>query len=207
MVTDRWIDCDSTQVRLKIDNAIAGFSYEWTGPGFFNSVASSPVVNQDGRYEVTVTDQNGCSNTAFINVFLSQDLPDVSFVIDTLNCSHPIANLTPIDSTGIDFLWLSNNMLNSPNFHIGSVDTTGSYTVRVTDRSNGCKRDYFLSVTDDRVIPSFDVVSDSLDCEKNVATLKLEGNIKAKIWSWTGDGFTSMDPMPQVSAPGGIGWM
>ncbi|MBK8850682.1 MAG: hypothetical protein IPN73_11060 [Saprospiraceae bacterium] len=202
LVTDRWIDCDSTQVRLKIDNAIAGFSYEWTGPGFFNSVASSPVVNQDGRYEVTVTDQNGCSNTAIINVFLSQDLPDVSFVIDTLNCSHPIANLTPIDSTGIDFLWLSNNMLNSPNFHIGSVDTTGSYTVRVTDRSNGCKRDYFLSVTDDRVIPSFDVVSDSLDCEKNVATLKLEGNIKAKIWSWTGDGFTSMDPMPQVSAPG-----
>jgi len=202
LVTDRWIDCDSTQVRLKVDNAIPGFTYEWSGPNFFNSVAPSPIVNQEGGYEVTVTDQNGCSNTAQINVFLSQDLPDVGFLIDTLNCSNPIAHLTPIDSAGIDFLWLSNGMLNSPNFHIGSVDTAGTYLVRVTNRSNGCKRDYFLSVTDDRMIPTFNVVSDSLDCEKIVATLKIEGNIKAKTWSWTGDGFSSSDPMPQVTNPG-----
>jgi gliding motility-associated-like protein len=202
LVTDRWIDCDSTQLRLKVDNAIPGFTYEWSGPNFFNSIDPSPVVNQEGRYVVTVTDQNGCSNTAVINVWLSTDLPDVSFLIDTLNCYNPVASLTPLDSTGIDFLWLSNGMLNTPNNFKGIVDTAGTYIVRITDRSNGCKRDYFLSVTDDRVLPDFNVVSDSLDCEKSKATLKIEGSIKAKTWSWSGEGFSSSDPMPQVSAPG-----
>lgn len=202
IVTDRWIDCDSTQVKLKVDNASPGYTYEWIGPNFFSSKDSTPIVNREGKYDVVVTDENGCTGKAEINVFLSQDLPEVNFLIDTITCSQPIAELTPLDTAGIDFLWLSNDMLNPPSFYMGKVDSAGSYTVRVTNRVNGCKRDYFLSVIDNRMVPDFSIIADTLDCEKTEATLKVEGSIEIKSLLWTGEGFSSMDSMPKVNNAG-----
>ncbi len=54
-------------------SASSGVSYSWTGPNGFTSTSKNPTVSNAvmgnaGTYTVTVTDANGCSNTATASV-------------------------------------------------------------------------------------------------------------------------------------------
>ena len=56
--------------------ATGGTSYVWSGPNSFSSTANPAIINPAslaaaGLYSVTVTDGNGCSNTATTNVVIN----------------------------------------------------------------------------------------------------------------------------------------
>ena len=83
LVSDKLIDCDSTSVLLFVSNASPIFQFNWSGPSGFSSMASSERVIVPGIYYVTVTDERGCSGSITFEVAMSQDLPEIDFVIDT----------------------------------------------------------------------------------------------------------------------------
>jgi subtilisin-like proprotein convertase family protein len=202
LVSDKLIDCDSSSVLLFVTNASPNFLYTWGGPAGFNSMAASERVIVPGIYHVTVTDAKGCSGSTTFEVFMSQDLPDIDFMIDTFTCQSDTAQLVPTDTMGLDFLWLTSDMLNAPKDAIGIVDHPGSYNVRITDRSNGCKRDYYLGVVDGRQYATYILAADTLGCINNASTLKVTGNIKVKTFLWSGTGFSSTLPVPMVNEAG-----
>ncbi len=202
LVTDKLIDCDSTSVLIFVSNAKPAYQYQWKGPGAFSSTAGSERVITPGTYFVTVVDENGCSGSTQFEVRLSQDLPDIGFEIDSITCSNPIASIRPSDTLGLDFLWLTPGMLNNPQQSIGMTDKPGSYNVRITDRSNGCKRDYFLGVKDSREVASYVLSADTLGCVYSVSKLRVSGDIKVKSFMWTGPGFVSTDAEPTVTVAG-----
>ena len=62
-------------------------------------------------------------------------------------------------------------MLNSASDATGIVNQPGSYNVRITDRNNGCKRDYYLGVVDGRQYATYSLLADTLGCITNTSTL------------------------------------
>ncbi len=115
----------------------APFTYQWSPAGGTNAQA---VGLSAGLYTCTITDANGCSSTA--NVQIDEPPPVAVVAFDTLICSGTSATLLAQASggtLGYTYAW-------SPDGPDVAPDATASYTVIATD-ANGC-----LSLPDTAVV-------------------------------------------------------
>ncbi len=131
-------NCIGTASTL-VSGGVPGYSYLWTDPN--NQTSSTAIDLCQGSYQVTVTDNNGCSITGSINVAYSDSIPVVDVTADDTqlfygqstglhafpNVSGATYNWTPSQS-------LNNSTLANPT--ASPTDTT-VYTVIFTD-INGC---------------------------------------------------------------------
>ncbi|MBI4646919.1 MAG: gliding motility-associated C-terminal domain-containing protein [Bacteroidia bacterium] len=118
-----------------------GYNYLWTGGVNTQTITGIPL----GTYNVTVTDNNGCTATASVSI--TEPAPVTATIIGTgVSCfggSNGSADLTP--SGGIapyTYLW-------SPGGSIGqdlNSITAGVYAVTVTD-ANGCTATSSVTIT------------------------------------------------------------
>lgn len=71
--------CLGSSIQLSIPNADTEWIYEWVGPELDDTAAFNPMVSpiEATLYEVTVTDEDGCTNTAEVNVSVN-DIPVIS---------------------------------------------------------------------------------------------------------------------------------
>jgi len=113
-----------------------GYSYSWSGPNGFSNNSENPSISnislaESGTYTITVTDNNGCSESSIINITVNA-LPVVTITPSgsTTFCDGGSVNLDA--SAGASWLWSTG----STNQMI-TVTTTGNYAVTVTD-GNGC---------------------------------------------------------------------
>lgn len=118
-----------------------GYLYSWTGPDGFNSVLSNPSIpdldtNQEGDYQLTLTDDNGCVATGSISVSVNKP-PTFSLSGQNIACNGDATGsivLTPLlASPPLSYAW--SNGLTTQNI---SNLSAGSYAVEVTD-GNGCQ--------------------------------------------------------------------
>jgi gliding motility-associated-like protein len=95
-------------------NASGGSSYTWTGPNGYTSNSQNPQIfpaniNQSGTYSVTVTDANGCVNSASISIQVANN--------PTISVSSSISSFTFNTSDNIiltanganNFVWTPGN--------------------------------------------------------------------------------------------------
>lgn len=80
--------CEGDDIQLSVSPAA---TYAWTGPGGFTSSQQAPVIpnislSQQGVYDVTVTDSNGCTNegSSTINIDVA---PQVQIISAAAFCS------------------------------------------------------------------------------------------------------------------------
>ena len=119
-----------------VDGAVP-FTYLWSPGGGIDTLATGL---SGGSYVFTVTDANGCSSTA--NVQIDEPTPVVVVAFDTLICLGSSATLLAQASggtSGYTYAW-------SPDGPDVVPDATASYTVIATD-ANGC-----LSLPDTAVV-------------------------------------------------------
>lgn len=64
VVSNPCIDDQNSAIYISISNGQGPFSYSWTGPDGFTSDAEDIMNLAKGRYEVSVTDQDGCIATS-----------------------------------------------------------------------------------------------------------------------------------------------
>jgi len=113
------------------DSSIFSISGNYDTYSWSNGVSTTSItVTIPGNYGVTVTDTNGCSGTAAIDLNLS---PSPAPNISGANLICPGANATLSADPGFaTYIWSSGSGLSSI-----STQTPGSFTVTVTN-SNGC---------------------------------------------------------------------
>ncbi|MEZ4903765.1 MAG: hypothetical protein R2822_19420 [Spirosomataceae bacterium] len=142
------LTCASPNQTLQavLTNGGANPTYSWTVP---NGVANpgsvvSFTVDKIGTYSVEVTNPaNGCKATASTTVIADTAKVTVSLNPITLTCTSPSQTLTAtITNSGATptYTWtVPNGVANPGNVSNFSVNTAGTYSVEVTNTTNGCK--------------------------------------------------------------------
>jgi gliding motility-associated-like protein len=122
-----------------IDAGNAGSSFSWTlnGNTISGQTGQTLNINQAGTYAVTVTDGNGCTGTASVELTVNP-LPVVAVGDDQEIC--PGEDLPTLDATGQNvatYDWTSNGYVvgNGPTYEVTAY---GTYEITVTD-NNGCR--------------------------------------------------------------------
>ena len=109
--------------------ATGGVSYVWNNGTSIDSIVVSPIA--DSSYVVTVTDVNGCENSAVSDVIVNAlPLPTISGT--TTICDGTITTLNA--NGGVSYAW--NNGSTSSSINI-SPSSDSTYVVTATD-ANGC---------------------------------------------------------------------
>ena len=152
-VEDKVIDCVTTEVEICAD-VEAGTQVVWTTDG--GDVEGACItVSMAGMYTATAKGANGCENSAQAEVTLSADLPQVSIEEpQTITCTVTSVMIdAAVEGNAEDFAvsWTNENgdEINATDLSI-EVDAGGTYTLSVTNTSNGCTT--VSSVTVDEVI-------------------------------------------------------
>ena len=141
------LTCANTSVVLTGSSPTAGVTYSWTGPNSFTSASQNPVVSTAGTYTLTVTNPaNGGISIATATVTQNINIPDVSATGGILPYSGSITLTAGSSVSGATYYWTGPNGFTS-SLQNPTVSTAGTYTVTVTNPSNGCTASQSVAVT------------------------------------------------------------
>ncbi|MFN0215505.1 MAG: hypothetical protein ACKVT2_14710 [Saprospiraceae bacterium] len=205
------INCVTPSTTLMASSPTNGVNYTWTGPGITpgNQFQQNPTVSLPGVYEVVVRNPtNGCTSSATVTVIGDITPPAASAVGDTITCiqtSVTIDGITNVPMPGWNWagpgINAGNQMQENPNVLID-----GTYSVTVTNTSNGCTNTSTTVVTINNTAPIVTAgPNQTLTCTTPNAILQGAGNGNGQpiTFAWTGpNNFMSNIPQPSVSAGG-----
>ena len=171
-----------------------GTSYSWTGPGgFTNGNQNFSIGNADfsdeGIYEVTVTDGNGCSATAQTTFTISQGA-DLTATSEDVSCNGEGDGEASVTATGtgpFTYEWNPGGLTGASVSGL-SPDT---YTVTVSD-GNGCTSIETVTISEPDAI-NLTINTTEADCnvENGSAQVVASGGAGGFSYSWSPGGQTT----------------
>lgn len=135
------ITCNMPEVELIVTTSKTAI-FQWTGPGGFNSALESIMVNVPGTYNVFVSFDNGCTQTASVEVTANNEIPMVFLGPDkVLNCQINQVTLDASNSIypmGAQFEWSdeTGNVISTDLITI--IDQAGTYFFVIENPITGC---------------------------------------------------------------------
>lgn len=131
----------------------ANFTYQWTGPGGYTSNSlTPPVATQGGTYTLIVTNNtNGCTQLATVNITQNTQAPNIfAGGNQSLNCyNNGSVLLGLIGGPSLTYQWSTG----ATTGNLG-VNSPGTYTLTVTDTSNGCTQVSSSTITQNNTPPT-----------------------------------------------------
>lgn len=173
-------DCNDNQIQLI---ATGGINYIWWPPtGLSNPNIANPVasISQPITYNLTVEDDNSCTNSKSITVNLVDNFI-VSITEDTSICR---GENTALQVTGGQtYEWTPPNNLSNTNISnpIANPENTTTYTVKVSDESGTCSVFKSVTITVNN-LPSAFAGPDVSVCEGEDTQLQASGGSS---FNWT----------------------
>ncbi len=182
------VDCNNQTISLSGNGSStsAGTTYNWVttdGNIVSGSTTLSPVIDMGGTYTLSVTNILGCVKDTSITVLddLIEPIANVA-ALGELDCSNP--SMTLVDngsSTGIDFsyLWATadGNIVSGNTSLTPVVNSSGTYTLVVTNDVNGCTATVDVPVTGDTISPIAMInPAGALSCVDSIITLDGAGS-------------------------------
>ncbi len=174
------LNCDTTEVQLTGINSsgTGNLSFEWQNPSG-DSIANSEniTVSESGIYTLIITDDaNGCTATSQVEVTTNGDLPNPDVVVDgILDCAGQPVLLDGSASNGtggLSFEWFDPNGISISEEEMISVEIGGTYTLVISDISNGCTAQTSGLVEVSQDLPIADAGSNAvLNCDTTEVTL------------------------------------
>lgn len=134
------------------------YSYLWS-----NGASADTITNlAAGTYTVTVTDGNGCTESASVTITEPAQLVAAAVVDSNASCSGFADGGGSASATGgtspYTFLW-SDNVIGSVNSGIDA----GTYTVTVTD-ANGCEDIASITITEPTLLVASSLLDSNASC-------------------------------------------
>jgi PKD repeat protein len=194
--SDAIITCTSPTVGLLGSSSTGGVSYSWAGTGIASGGATTtPTINAAGNFTLTVTNPvNGCTATDVATVTSNTTLPNASAgSAQVITCSSPSVPLSGSSSTGgVSFAWTGPNIISGATNASATAGASGTYTLSVTNPTNGCVNTSTVAVTTNTTVPNVSAGSDAtLTCA--ITSLNLTGSsiTGGATFLWAGPGITT----------------
>jgi len=210
------LTCARTSVRLTSAGSTpraANVTYKWVNSaGQTVGTTDTIFVSAPGIYSLIVTSVGAgkfCRDTAKVTVVGSTAVPNASAGAPKLiTCATVETQLQGSGSAGNNFTyqWTASpegNIVSGSTTLTPTVNRTGTYTLLVTNTTNGCTATSFVSVTADLTPPSLSVQSGEFNCEVTFFTLNATTNAGNPTYNWAGPGnFSSTQPSPFTNVEG-----
>lgn len=176
--------------------------YTWsTEDGNFTTGINAPsvVINEGGTYTVSLVHNQQCEATAEITITADFDEPLISLTAeDEITCvQNEVVVSSDTNVPDANYTWSTNNgQISGPsNTSDVTVISGGTYSLNITDPSNGCDSDLSIVVNENLEFPAIVVgEADTLSCRTPVVqilgtTVVPEGS--ALVWSNVDGGLTT----------------
>ena len=189
-------------------SASGGVSYAWQGPNF-SAIQPEPTIANattaaSGVYTVTVTDGNGCTQTATTEV-LVKEKPVAQISTNSPRCEGQILTLSAADAgAGATYAWSGPagfSRTNEQNPVIAKSKTTDSGTYQLTVTKNGCANTAKVEVFV-RPNPVATALSNSPVCENAPLNFTASNGGAGATYEWTGPAFATVGKVqnPSIAA-------
>ncbi len=187
-------------INLTVANGTSPYTYIWSN----GSTLQDPTGLPAGVYQVTVTDANGCTQTASATLTNPPLLNASVTSTQQVDCTHPTGNITTAVSggtPGYTYQWSPSGSGANP-----SGLPAGTYTGTITD-ANGCTTTVTATVNSNLTPPTAAAsASGTLTCSVTNLTLSGAGSSTGGTFTylWTGPGIVSGGNTlnPVVNQPG-----
>jgi SprB repeat/Calx-beta domain len=198
---DQPLDCQTPTATLSGQGSSVGpnFGYTWstatgniTGP--LNALTTT--ANQGGVYQLVVTNSNnGCTATSTVTVISDANIP-IAEAGPSQQLTCAITNVA-LNGTGsssgsnqFEYLWTASNggtILGGASTLQPIVGSTGTYTLQVTNISNGCSNTDQVIVTENITEPTAVIgAPGQITCTQNTVTLNASGSSPSNVaYSWS----------------------
>lgn len=216
------ITCEQSNVTISAGSSSAGpgIVYTWTTTANGNIVSGgdslSPVVNGPGTYTLLVTNTtNTCTASASVTVDA-----DTSAVVAVANAPTPltcVVNSALLNANGstagpdITYQWTTTDglILNGANSGSPLAGAAGTYTLLITNTTNGCTSTDLAVLNADVAAPGANLaVSGNINCNNTSVELQSSGTANPSLLehTWTNPDNsavnTGADPSLEANAPG-----
>ena len=184
--------------------AVAGATYQWSGPNGFNSAAQNPVIvnvtpGSSGIYSVIVNGIGCPTLPGSVNVLINPAPPIPGIDGDTVYCDTEIILLNATNVSGT-LIWNGPNNFQSTSATVSIPNSTvinsGVYTVVIT--SNGCTSSASVTIIVNP-LPVAEISANSLVCmgdNLEFSTTLIAG----ATYQWTGpNNYSSGQPFNLIS--------
>lgn len=173
------LNCVTTSVTLDGSASSSGpnISYLWTTVGgniVSGANTNTAAVDAAGTYTLTATDNsNGCGASSSVMVISNTSLPTADAGTDmSLNCNNTSVMLNgSASSSGADitYLWttVSGNIVSGETTTMPIVDAAGTYSLIVTNSTNGCTATDAVLVTQTPALMASISSQTNVDCNGN----------------------------------------
>ena len=202
---DNSLNCQRPDASLFADISGADLSdFYWISPGSDTNRMTDLVVVDAGDYIFEALGTNGCSFRHVVNLTDDRDLPDIPLPDQVeVNCAQTNIQLTISDPSE----------LNSVTW-INGADTVISTSYNAPVQSdqievifeglNGCLASDLIAVVYDTVIPVFNLIGDTIDCDNPSIQITADVNLDNHTFTWAGTGVAgNTESEVTVSSPGG----
>ena len=177
----------------------------WSGPNGFSSTNRNPLVSEPGVYYLDILGANGCPARDSATAMLTDPLPVLSTLNDTITCADSIAELTfmtDADLSTSSFFWLD------PGGRINNNDTirttlVGPYLLELID-SNMCRTVQNVTVAIDTVSFGHTVTSQMISCIDSLTPLTLDTVYDFLTYSWYHDSMLYSTEVEPIADQGGL---
>ena len=162
-------------------------------------------VNITGTYVNTIPNFQGC-DSIITTILTVNNLPIfVSGPSLVLNCTTTSGKLFVSSSTStVTYSWAGPGIVSGGNTDSVTANTTGTYTVTITDTLTGCINTATNIVTTTGQAPSVSVLPLILPCNINTGIISANSTTSGVIYNWSGPGILSggNTASPTVNAVG-----
>jgi gliding motility-associated-like protein len=151
-------------------------------------IAPTFAVTTPGTHTVLVTSlANGCTASAIRLVTIDTIPPAMTLTANrtTLTCTNPTATLTATNIPSHIYAW---SVVASSSNNTATVNVAGTYTVTITNPTNGCTRTRSITIIEDKT-PPLPIIAPpaTLTCANTPVTLDATGTSPATgvtfVWS------------------------
>ncbi len=192
-----------TTVQLVASGASGG-SYVWSGPSILSQSNGSATVFGTGSYTVNASGANGCPANPIVATVGTNTTPPSPSGINSSNlitCSSPSTSISITNTLGLNYSWAGPGIVGANNTAVITATAGGSYTVTVTNPSNGCSSVNSILASQNKTVTNTPSTGGVITCLNSAITLSTTANTPLYNITWSGPGGSSISS-PNTSSTG-----